>query len=82
MPLLIALNYGCLFALFEREQKWICYCPGKLQIFVETGQQLSPHIQSGPTCGRKCFPQEAHSGCGEGVGGVERQCLDHQIFAL
>lgn len=33
---------------FKREQKWICYCPGKLKIFVETGQQPSPHIQSGP----------------------------------
>lgn len=41
-----------LFVCFlKREQKWICYYPGKLKIFVETGQQPSPQFQSGPVKG-------------------------------
>lgn len=45
---------------------------GKRKIFVEAGQQPSPHVQSGPTSERKCFPQEACGGLGGGVGGGAR----------
>ncbi|CAI9163722.1 unnamed protein product [Rangifer tarandus platyrhynchus] len=67
MPLLITLNYGCLFAFLKENKSGYVIALGNLRSLLKQHSSPAPIFSRDQPVKRKNFPQETHSGLvGEG----------------